>query len=268
MGRPAPERENYCNMAAVWKGKHDPDPGSNFALALYRGLNPEADQATAFREIAREGNRMLGTTTSRKLGEALAARQGAVMEGAKARGEEVLLEPYVVQWRLIVGSSYGKALEVGLQVHPLYGVPYIPASALKGATRHWCRVAEHDRTKKKVFEAVFGTQSGAGQVTFYDAYCRARLVNGKEDEARPFFIEDVLAPHYRGWYEQGTAPAEWEEPKPVKLLAVRKGVRVALALSSRDGEVLRTAMEWVKECVEWYGVGAKTRKNYGRLRPE
>ena len=74
-----------------------------------------------------------------------------------------------------------------------------------------------------------------------------------------------MAPHYRRWYEAELGPGEWEEPTPVKLLAIRKGVRLQLCLSSWDEEALKTASGWVEDCVTWYGMGAKTRKNYGRL---
>lgn len=44
-------------------------------------------------------------------------------------------------WRLVVGLGSNPAFEAGLQLHPLYGFPCIPGSAVRGLVRH---VAEHE----------------------------------------------------------------------------------------------------------------------------
>jgi CRISPR-associated protein Cmr6 len=44
-------------------------------------------------------------------------------------------------WRLVIGLGSNPAFEAGLQLHPLYGFPYIPGSAVRGLVRH---VAEQE----------------------------------------------------------------------------------------------------------------------------
>src|SRR5207237_557288 len=40
--------------------------------------------------------------------------------------------------RMIIGLGGENVLETGLTLHHIYGVPYIPATALKGLTSHYC----------------------------------------------------------------------------------------------------------------------------------
>ena len=40
-----------------------------------------------------------------------------------------------VQWRLVVGLGLPSPLETGITLHHLYGIPYLPGSAIKGVTR-------------------------------------------------------------------------------------------------------------------------------------
>lgn len=42
-----------------------------------------------------------------------------------------------VVWRLIVGLGLPSPLEAGITLHHLYGIPYLPGSAIKGVTRNW-----------------------------------------------------------------------------------------------------------------------------------
>ena len=42
-----------------------------------------------------------------------------------------------VDWRLIVGLGSGHVQETNMTLHHVYGIPYIPGSAVKGVLRHW-----------------------------------------------------------------------------------------------------------------------------------
>jgi len=42
-----------------------------------------------------------------------------------------------VAWRLVVGLGLPSPLETGITLHHLYGIPYLPGSAIKGVTRNW-----------------------------------------------------------------------------------------------------------------------------------
>lgn len=52
-------------------------------------------------------------------------------------------------WRLVTGTATNPALESGLQLHPLWGVPYLPGSSVKGLLHHYAeaQVVEEAETE-------------------------------------------------------------------------------------------------------------------------
>lgn len=40
-------------------------------------------------------------------------------------------------WRLVAGTATNPALETGLHIHPLWGVPYLPGSSIRGLLHHY-----------------------------------------------------------------------------------------------------------------------------------
>ena len=173
-----------------------------------------------------------------------------------------------VEWKLAIGLSYGRVNDTSLQVHPLYGVPYIPASAIKGALWHYSlERAENDPPAQAKRNAVFGTAGVRGRVIFFDAFCWKKA-GGR------YFAQDVINKHYKDYYEQDPPlpPADYCEPEPVKFLTISKGVRFTFRMAGfratgeqDDDSPVRTAEIWLKDMLVWYGVGAKTRVNYGRF---
>jgi len=66
-------------------------------------------------------------------------------------------------WRLIIGLGVSHPQETSMTLHHIYGIPYIPGSAVKGVTRHWIILSKHDNSeekaeKKEEFVEIFGTQ--------------------------------------------------------------------------------------------------------------
>ncbi|MEN7546981.1 type III-B CRISPR module RAMP protein Cmr6 [Rapidithrix thailandica] len=43
----------------------------------------------------------------------------------------------VIDWRLALGLGIDNVYETGITLHHIYGIPYIPASAIKGVVRSW-----------------------------------------------------------------------------------------------------------------------------------
>jgi CRISPR-associated protein Cmr6 len=78
-------------------------------------------------------------------------------------------------WRMVVGLGGETVLETDLTLHHLYGIPFIPGSALKGLTRAYVtgEVEEYKSRKieddKSDIQRIFGTQKEAGSVIFFDA---------------------------------------------------------------------------------------------------
>jgi len=203
---------------------------------------------------------------------------------------------------LIVGLGEPSPYETGITLDFLTGLPIIPGSAVKGITRRaailklaWknrCQFGkefkekfgfelqsienaeyadlfpygdEFDFVAQKIendlrpnkFVEVFGTQELKGQVIFIDAY-PIRWSKG-------LFRVDVINPHYGPYYESkgGQPPADWYNPVPVPYLTVNTGVEYRFVLASKDEELLKKAVEWLKFALENIGVGAKGSQGYG-----
>jgi len=145
--------------------------------------------------------------------------------------------------RLVVGLGAGHVLETSLTLHHIFGIPYIPASALKGVVRmvSFWEIVENKKIKdereieklqeqtydKQISDSddenilkhklLFGTQNFKGLLVFLDAY--PEIQNNQD-----IFELDVMTPHYSGYYTKVQDPGDWENPNPIVFLTVKKGV--------------------------------------------
>ena len=150
--------------------------------------------------------------------------------------------------RLVVGLGAGHVLETSLTLHHIFGIPYIPGSALKGIVRmvnFWEIVSEQNKKSDKEIQEfqeqlydkeisnsdkndfdkedilkhklLFGTQKFKGLLVFLDAY--PEVQNNQQ-----IFELDVMTPHYQGYYTKNQVPGDWENPNPIPFLTVKKGI--------------------------------------------
>ena len=183
------------------------------------------------------------------------------------------------------GSAYILPLEAGLSVHPVYLVPYVPGSSVKGVARaafletailRGVEAWEAERCAR----AVFGDTEDAGvsALVFFDAYPVGW------DSENGLLWGDVVTPHYPG------ARAEWEaQPRPALQLSLAPGVELRFTVLV-DEPLLRERLRtwgccWVLDklpggrhgplglaagllvyALERLGIGSKTTRGYGRLR--
>jgi len=169
----------------------------------------------------------------------------------------------ITDWRIVVGLGGETVLETDLTLHHLYGIPYIPGSALKGLTRAYATSEEEEGhlSKKideddKTIQRVFGSQERAGTVIFFDAM----PVNGK------FAVDlDIMNAHYPEYYGQNKLPTNDQNPNPVTFLTIADTVFMfALAARrSEDQQDVAQAKTWLKKALAKYGVGGKTSAGYG-----
>jgi len=161
-------------------------------------------------------------------------------------GYKIILDNYNLKTssRLVVGLGAGHVFETSLTLHHIFGIPYIPANALKGVVRmvSFWEIAESENRKteeeiiddlqKQLYESeiseddsenilkhklLFGTQKFKGLLIFLDAYPEIR-------ENQDIFDLDVMTPHYQGYYTQNKPPGDWENPNPIVFLTVKKGI--------------------------------------------
>lgn len=200
--------------------------------------------------------------------------------------------------RMIIGLGGKGALEFGITLHPVTGLPYIPGSALKGLCRNYAlyyiaselgvtldpaqvanpsevaqqldeeltEVKDHDLKPHPEYAALyrklFGTQKEAGQCVFYDAVIQ-NLPAGT-----PLFTLEVMTPHFRKYYESNgaTAPHDADAPNPISYITVSAGATFAFAVGRRPGHSeapLVDARNLLRTALYELGIGAKTAAGYG-----
>lgn len=165
--------------------------------------------------------------------------------------------------RLLIGRGTPSVFEQGISLHPLFGLPFLPGSAIKGVTATWAAAnGEDEAVRGQIFGPPTENEEKAqGKVVFLDAVPLQRQCLELE----------VLAPHYHGYYskqENHDWPSDEESPQVFFLPAVKRGVTfqfaVRLAATAKgESELLTKAQKWIESALEEFGIGSKTGSNYG-----
>lgn len=174
----------------------------------------------------------------------------------------------------ITGLGSGHPTEVGMILDRNLGVPYIPASSIKGVMRLAYALniaAGRDIVPDSELEKYFGTtdeqkkqgtEEKRGQLIFLDAY-PIETVNLKVD---------IINPHYGKYYAGANdkQPLETDSPIPVKFLTVAKGTKfvfncafIPLNNAVCDPDEIKTMF---KTAFEKVGFGGKTAIGYGQFK--
>ena len=152
-----------------------------------------------------------------------------------------------IDWLLIVGLGNESVYETSMTLHHVYGIPYIPASAIKGVVRNWIITevfsdvsadsdevdypfvnAEYRAYQNEVFCKVFGCPATMRKVIFKNRapdkengkyrYKACETALKKEHQGKICFFDalplskpeievDIMNPHYGEYYNQ-------KNPKP------------------------------------------------------
>jgi CRISPR-associated protein Cmr6 len=168
---------------------------------------------------------------------------------------------------IAIGLGNASPLEVGIRLSHTYGMPLLPASALKGLCRRVARLLHHEsKLSDEAIDALFGfsrdTQAAAGAVVFYDAWYDPDSVRGAP------FHRDVITVHHPAYYSDGkTPPTDFDDPTPVPFLVVKPCARFLCVLDAPDRQWADFAQKMLLWGLENLGVGAKTNAGYGYLAP-
>ena len=241
------------------------------------------------RKVQKEFSNMLQKDgTFRHLNE----RIKKIVEDLKTLGYDYQKIEMKTSWRLVVGLGATHPEETSMIFHHIYGIPYIPASTIKGAVKHHIAqkisqnilkefpersymeilssitkfldkgelVLNDDRIDvnniKKDFDdavKIFGTQSQKGNVIFLDAY---PIDNVKLEI-------DIINPHYPDYYSKEKVPGDWQLPNPISFLTIGKNVKFRFYILSRDQRLLKISKNWLESVLKSHGIGAKTSLGYG-----
>ncbi len=175
-----------------------------------------------------------------------------------------------VRGRMAVGLGDEGVLETSVTLHRVYGVPYIPGSALKGLAASFARNRLNGEWGKGKFayNVVFGKTDDAGYVTFYDALYKPG--SGHKGHA---LYPDVITVHHGDYYgnkkdkdtEEPIPPADWDDPNPVSFLSATGEYLIALSAPPGCELWIAKTIELLKLALEHEGIGAKTSSGYGRM---
>ncbi|SHF24102.1 CRISPR-associated protein Cmr6 [Seinonella peptonophila] len=167
--------------------------------------------------------------------------------------------------RFITGMGNSNPIENGFTWHHTLGTPYLPGTSVKGLIRDWAQ--QWTDTSHDVIQRLFGpeptsNQLSVGSLIFFDAL-----------PLEPIKCEvDIITPHYTQYYQNPTTqhPNGWENPVPIPFLTVAEHQPFLFSIAPRkqqnNNEVCITeVLNWLKDALEYGGVGAKTSVGYGRF---
>lgn len=179
---------------------------------------------------------------------------------------------------LITGIGQSHPTEVGITLDYNLGIPYIPASTIKGLLRFTTTIQSlNDIEKNKVHEDkegkffifdtdiqevsyYFGGQENSGNIIILDAY----------PKEVPDLDIDIMNPHYSKYYQDDKPPADYLEPIPIKFLLVKKDTEFIfriLVYKNNRGTELKNIKDILTKTLTEEGIGAKKSLGYGLFNP-
>ena len=242
---------------------HSNNQIDNFALRYQRFL--EEDPRSKYKLNLRRSAYKLGES-SLELVKRLRERQTEQLLQFAKQDIKLYCIDATVNWRLVVGLGSEHVQETNMTLHHIYGIPYIPGSAVKGVLRHWWlqenedfidnkgKIDEKLALKDADFLTVFGSQEQRGKVQFLDAY--PKNVN---------FATDIMNPHYPDYYSGNKPPTDHQNPVPINFLTVEE-TTFRFVFLAKDQKPLDELKKRFQKTLKIKGIGAKTAVGYGYFR--
>jgi len=172
-------------------------------------------------------------------------------------------------YRLLIGSEQS-IYETSIRLHHIYGIPFIPSTAIKGSFRNciiqrYFNSNEDKALKRDWFVNIFGSQNQEGKVIFFDAFSEDVKIQ-----------TDIMTPHYKEYYgdkKNKIAPTDTQDPNPIPFLvvtgefkffvAVKKNTK--LKIKYKEFLLLDFVERGLQKSLQNHGIGAKTAVGYGYL---
>lgn len=251
-GTPFYKKKTVPEYKEFFKGKTlNGNDVEDFALG-YDKFDPELIKSLWFRQLV-HAKSLCKNFPQRTIAEANFQALDAIANEKAALFEEQGLVDFRVNWRLAIGLGNASVFENSLTLHHVYGIPYIPATSVKGIIRSWLiqEYFSYDQDGNKRpesgegialrdsedFGLIFGTpsefeiQTGnppmksrikdsegkptahIGNMVFFDAF----------PVKNPKIFVDIMNPHYPEYYKEGSdkPPADWQNPVPIFFLTIK-----------------------------------------------
>ncbi|UNC93163.1 type III-B CRISPR module RAMP protein Cmr6 [Candidatus Contubernalis alkaliaceticus] len=186
-----------------------------------------------------------------------------------------------LQNKMVHGMGSAHVRETSITLHPLYGIPYIPASSIKGIVRNWViqayfngkedfliieedHLSEDQKQVKILFIDLFGTEESRGAICFYDAFVEQNVQ----------LVPDVLTVHFKDYYKGEAPPGDDQSTLPLSfyviennsfefVLSVTKGCLKTKHSGLLPSQLAEVAGVWLEKALTEQGVGSKTSSGYG-----
>ena len=177
---------------------------------------------------------------------------------------------FKTDYRLLIGSEQS-VYETSIRLHHIYGIPYIPSTAIKGVVKSYYihKLSSFKfLTKNNNFELIklnyhflhlFGSQKQEGKIIFFDAF----------PTTPPKIKVDIINPHYRDYYNDNKnkiAPTDDKNPISIPFLTV-EDTKFKFFIASKE-PINEDFIKLFKEALQNHGIGSKTAVGYGYLKQE
>lgn len=270
----------YFPRMVSWEFKHGNGEFQKYTgeeIKLDRNGNPkwEKQNDDYMEELCKAGNDLLKGATLFLAN--IHKFQSKYIEVLKVSGVETFEIKAKTTSPFITGLGSGHPTETGMILDRNTGLPYIPASSIKGVLRLACainianekysdgNVPDDDEKLVKYFGSESDKNPKRGQLIILDAY----------SEQVPKLKVDIMNPHFGMYYSgENKQPVETESPVPIKFLTVKEGTTFVfrcvfmplLNTTLSDEEIQTDVNEMFKTAFETVGFGGKTAIGYGRFK--
>jgi CRISPR-associated protein Cmr6 len=170
-----------------------------------------------------------------------------------------------VEAELINGAVPGIGIESpyesGLRLHYIYGIPFIPASSIKGAYAQYLKDFKGLKESDPNYTLRFGSQEKEGNLIFLDAY--PELSNNRQ-----IFDISIINTHYQKYYNKEDFPADYYSPIPNKFLIIKRDTKFVFHIIVKpvNGLAVKDIKEEFIDALLKQGVGAKTKVGFGHFK--
>lgn len=156
-------------------------------------------------------------------------------------------------WRMRIGGTRGFRELLLPVLHPIFGIPYIPASTLKGAAKAWARKNDAPARVQELLGMLNGRNAKAAKIEFLDAFPTKHCLS-----------IDVATPQW-AWKDNKVM---MYGPVPHPLLSLEQpqfliGLRPTSRQNSDCQDDLKTVKSWLENALN-SGIGSRVSSGYGK----
>lgn len=156
------------------------------------------------------------------------------------------------------GESPYKSVSL-MTFHHIYGIPYLPSSAIKGMFRsYWTQ------ENLQGLEKLFGPDEVESENEEKKLLTKEKLIFFDIFPKKYDLISEVMTPHHASYYSDGNNPTDDEDPKPLTFPAL-ENAHFDIYVACEEPAILEKyeIKDHLEKAFKYYGIGAKIALGYG-----